>query len=286
MKLKALIVTAAVAALTAATSMPAYALRYQDWFYAQYGTYPSENEDDWEYDLAYYEYLKYVTTDVGENEDTYYYYYDYDTSSSSSSTSSYYAYTDDPYWSGTTAKWSVEGKAKKYQVKLYRDGSCVTTKDCTGKSLSLSSSITKTGYYYFSVRAYNSYSGWSDWEDSEEKYFTASSSSSSTTNVSSVKPSGSTAGPSATVSQAQWLRATDGTGRWWYRHADGSYSKEAWESINGKWYYFDASGWMKTGWLNVGGATYYLGADGAMVTGTNMIDGKNHSFDASGRMLT
>ena len=56
-------------------------------------------------------------------------------------------------------------------------------------------------------------------------------------------------------------------GKWWYRHADGNYTKDGWEQIDGKWYLFDADGWMLTGWHNVGGKWYYLSDSGAMATG-------------------
>ena len=40
---------------------------------------------------------------------------------------------------------------------------------------------------------------------------------------------------------AQWMSSG---GRWWYRHADGSYTTNDWECVNGQWYYFDSEGWM------------------------------------------
>ena len=55
-------------------------------------------------------------------------------------------------------------------------------------------------------------------------------------------------------------------GRWWYRHADGSYTKNGWEKIGGTWYYFDAAGWMKTGWVLLGDKWYYLKSSGAMAS--------------------
>ena len=45
-------------------------------------------------------------------------------------------------------------------------------------------------------------------------------------------------------SQSVWIKSGD---RWWYRHADGSYTTSDWELIDGKLYYFDADGWMVTG---------------------------------------
>ena len=50
--------------------------------------------------------------------------------------------------------------------------------------------------------------------------------------------------------------------RWWYRHADGGYTMNGWEMINGTWYYFDGSGWMVTGWKQVNGSWYYMDASG------------------------
>lgn len=68
-------------------------------------------------------------------------------------------------------------------------------------------------------------------------------------------------------------------GRWWYRHADGSYTKSGWEKIDGKWYLFDADGWMLTGWQQVGGKWYYLTDSGAMATGWVQDGGKWYWLD-------
>jgi len=85
-------------------------------------------------------------------------------------------------------------------------------------------------------------------------------------------------------------------GKWWYRHADGSWTSNGWEYINDRWYYFDADGWMKTGWLAYNGCWFYLlpksaetGNDyGWMVTGWKKIkwDGKESWFwfDDNGAM--
>lgn len=68
-------------------------------------------------------------------------------------------------------------------------------------------------------------------------------------------------------------------GRWWYRHADGSYTRSGWEQIDGKWYLFDADGWMLTGWQQVGGKWYYLTDSGAMATGWVNDGGKWYYMD-------
>ena len=52
-----------------------------------------------------------------------------------------------------------------------------------------------------------------------------------------------------------WIAVGD---RWWYQHADGSYTTSNWEAIDGRWYYFDAEGWMVTGWLLLDEGWYYL----------------------------
>lgn len=75
-------------------------------------------------------------------------------------------------------------------------------------------------------------------------------------------------------------------GQWWYRHADGSYTRNDWECINGYWYYFDSSGWMQTGWLNLDNSQYWLNGSGAMATGWQKIGGSWYYFNGSGVMQT
>ena len=72
--------------------------------------------------------------------------------------------------------------------------------------------------------------------------------------------------------------------RWWYKHADGSYTTNDWEKINGVWYRFDNSGWMQTGWVK-DGSWYYLDGSGAMKTGW-IKDGSWYYLDGSGAMKT
>lgn len=70
--------------------------------------------------------------------------------------------------------------------------------------------------------------------------------------------------PTFAQSKAQWVKQD---GRWWYRHADGSYTTNDWECIDGKWYYFDRYGWMLASTcVNDGTGWYALGKSGAMLT--------------------
>ena len=79
-----------------------------------------------------------------------------------------------------------------------------------------------------------------------------------------------------------WLQSGS---RWWYKHADGSYTTNGWEKINGVWYRFDNSGWMQTGWVK-DGSWYYLDGSGAMKTGWLKNNGNWYYLQDSGAMKT
>lgn len=90
---------------------------------------------------------------------------------------------------------------------------------------------------------------------------------------------------------AGWVIDPNDSSRWWYRHADGSCTKDGWEKIVGEWYLFDGDGWMRTGWAEVGGKWYYLheahdGRYGAMDTGWVQVGGKWYFLTESGAMAT
>lgn len=90
-----------------------------------------------------------------------------------------------------------------------------------------------------------------------------------------------------TISSSDKVGWIQQNGRWWYRHADGSYTKSGWEKIGGTWYYFDAAGWMKTGWVLLGDKWYYLKSSGAMASNELLkIGSELFYFTAEGHMGT
>ena len=73
----------------------------------------------------------------------------------------------------------------------------------------------------------------------------------------------------------------------WYRHDDGSYTKNDWEKIDGKWYWFNESGYAyRSQWVLSKEKWYYLGEDNAMVTGLQVVDNSAYYFDGTGAMAT
>jgi len=85
------------------------------------------------------------------------------------------------------------------------------------------------------------------------------------------------------ASTGSWIQSS---GRWWYRHNNGSYTSNGWELINGKWYHFDRSGWMQTGWVQSGSSWYYLSGSGDMQTGWVKSSGSWYYLNSSGSMQT
>lgn len=76
-------------------------------------------------------------------------------------------------------------------------------------------------------------------------------------------------------------------GRLWYRHEDGSYTKDDWEKIDGKWYFFDKEGWVVHGWLKWKDQWYYLKpVSGEMAVGFLILDDKTYYLKENGEMLT
>ena len=55
-------------------------------------------------------------------------------------------------------------------------------------------------------------------------------------------------------------------GKWWYRHQDGTYTKNDFEVIDNQTYYFDSDGYRVTGWRQIKSDWYYFNASGIMAT--------------------
>ena len=67
------------------------------------------------------------------------------------------------------------------------------------------------------------------------------------------------AGASQPSGTAGWVYDESDADKQWYRHADGSYTVNDWELIDGEWYHFDASGWVQWGWFcDDAGKWYWL----------------------------
>ena len=59
----------------------------------------------------------------------------------------------------------------------------------------------------------------------------------------------------------QWI---NNDGKWWYRHQDGTYTKNDFEVIDNQTYYFDSDGYRVTGWRQIKSDWYYFNASGIM----------------------
>lgn len=209
------------------------------------------------------------------------------------------SYDDEPevydlHWNNRTAKWSVDGKAHKYEVRLYRDGRRVFTKTQTGRSRNFSSEMTRGSHeYYFEVRPYNNYSGWGSWETSDSVYITTIPDPTPyyPTEPAPVIING---GPGENINiptpqivpsanaVGSWTQAN---GKWYYVYTNGVFATNSWIQLNNKWYYVDITGAMVTGLQNIGSHTFYFNPDGTMATGTIILNGITHFFDANGIMV-
>ena len=181
------------------------------------------------------------------------------------------------------AIWDYADGAKSYQIRLYRESSSVgSAQTVTGQSYNFSSSITRTGEYYFKIRAVDSNSKKGDWYESDPLYvddeklaeIQRGGYSGTTPGNNSGNNTTPTNSPGAT--QGAWQKDNVG---WWYRYSNGTYPTNSWQQINGSWYCFDASGYMRTGWIpTADGKWYYCDTRegsglGAMLTNTTTPDG-------------
>ena len=194
----------------------------------------------------------------------------------------------DCYWSGKVAKWSVDGRAHKYEIRLYRDGRRVSTKTVTSRSHNYTSEMSRGDHdYYFEVRPYNNSTGWGEWEDSDVKYVQHVDpyNPTPTPYYPSGGPGEGTGTPTAQIiynPMGQWVSANN---YWHFLYSNGVYASNSWLQINNNWYYVDVNTNMAVGLVNIAGSTYYFNPDGTMATGTIILNGITRYFGADGKMV-
>lgn len=197
--------------------------------------------------------------------------------------------------SSGTAMWDENPSAKYYQVRLFRGDSSVTsTRTAYEDYYDFASDITRRGDYYFEVRAVGSGSEKGDWESSDTWFVSSyeaddlsydyhpsggpgvSSSSGNSGYYNSYAPGGpgdngySAGDPAGSSQGGYWCLDQYG---WWFRNADGSYTRNNWQIINDSYYFFNESGYMRTGWIPWNNRWYYCGPDGALWANARTPDG-------------
>ncbi len=179
------------------------------------------------------------------------------------------------------AEWAENSYAKRYEVKLYRNGVSVGgTKKTSDTDYDFSEYFTRRGDYYFEVRAVHSDDYKGSWYEAEEVYVDSdeaddirSSGGSSNSSSSSGSSSGGTSagGPGVSNAEGAWLRNDIG---WWWCNPDRTYPAAMWKYINNKWYYFNDAGYcVLSQWVQTNGIWYYCGPDGDMWTNRWTPDG-------------
>lgn len=164
------------------------------------------------------------------------------------------------------ASWNGNDDANKYEVRLYRNDSSVTSIFTTADtSYDFSGYITKSGDYTFRVRGVYNSSNKGSWEESDTWDVTSGKAE----DISANSAPHTASGPGGSTSGA-WLKDSIG---WWYCNADRSYTVSNWQYINEEWYYFNEKGYMVTGWIYWNSKWYYCGDDGAMYANRTTPDG-------------
>ena len=170
------------------------------------------------------------------------------------------------------AVWNPISGAGSYEVMVYRDGNTVgvTARTVAETNYNLKNEVTRPANYQVKVRPVNgeNASNKGKWVESNSVYY----------NADQVKAIRDGEAGGLPVS-GEWKSDTTG---WWYQHSDGTYTKNAWEEIDGKWYIFDENGYMRTGWIDWNGEKYYCDNSGAMLKNTTTPDG--YILDYDGRI--
>ena len=170
------------------------------------------------------------------------------------------------------AVWNPIAGAGSYEVMVYRDGNAVgvTARTTTEPNYNIKNEVTRAASYQVKVRPVNgeNASNKGKWVESNVVSYSADQ-------VKAIR-AGEAGGLPVS---GEWKSDTTG---WWYQHSDGTYTKNAWEEIDGKWYIFDENGYMRTGWVDWNGEAYYCDNSGAMLKNTTTPDG--YILDYDGRI--
>lgn len=162
------------------------------------------------------------------------------------------------------AVWDEVRGAGSYEVRLYRNGVGMgaTILTTTNIYYDFSSMMNRTGSYYVRVRPLNKLVPENKGEWAQSGVLTLDQAM-----VDAIK-NGEAGGIPL---RGSWEH--DGLG-WWYKHIDGSYTKNNWEEIKNDWYFFDETGYMNTGWIEWDGKMYYCNENtGVMMKNTTTPDG-------------
>jgi len=173
------------------------------------------------------------------------------------------------------AVWEEVRGAGSYEVRLYRNGVGMGATILTTNNTyyDFSSMMNRVGSYYVRVRPLNKLVPENKGEWTQSQVLTLDQAM-----VDAIK-NGEAGGMPL---WGTWEH--DGIG-WWYRHANGSYTRNNWQEIKGNWYFFDENGYMNTGWIEWDGKMYYCNENtGAMMKSTTTPDG--YILDADGTRKT
>lgn len=166
---------------------------------------------------------------------------------------------------GGIALWDEVRGAGSYEVRLYRNGTGIGATILTTENIyyDFSSMITRAGNYHVRVRPVNKVK-----QENKGEWAQSSVIELTKEQVDAIR--NGTADKSVPV-RGEWIH--DGVA-WWYKHQDGTYTKNNWELIKEDWYFFDENGYMKTGWIEWEGKRYYCDqTTGAMLKNTTTPDG-------------
>ena len=219
----------------------------------------------------------------------------------------------DAYWDRKVARWSVDGRADKYEFILYRDGYRMTTQVVYGRSFDCYSYMSKRGYeYYFEVRPYNYRTGWGTWVSSNWNYvddysyresnysrYDDSNRYYNRGNISYARNQG----PPINVDNSSYIQSNNSanivtqsvnattvtvpTPQIVYDITIGIIPTGNFTKVNGIWKYMYLNGVYATNtWILSGGKWFYLDINGNMITGLYTINGKTFYLNQDGSMAT